>query len=256
MRKIILVLCIAFILSKSLRIMQTKPGETQNINGGVSNTTKERAGMFANTANFKQGISDIMDSVDRVAQSLKVSKHREIKEIIERDGWDRLNIKTQIFVMTGLMEEKYYEYCEKRGRALKLPDEVYEHYNITAEYGPWTVDDALYNKADFVYTDENIKNSYDSFTVLASQGKRDGTYDILISQFQVLDFKIADDLIWFKYSNSYTNFFQEDGEEFVKRPKILTEKQLEALLDVMKLISYKFLADTFGVKFDLSGSIA
>lgn len=254
MRKIILVLCIAFILSKSLRIMQDDT--VKNLGNGVPNAAKQKAGMFANTANFKQGITDIMDSVDRVAQSLKVSKHREIKEIIERDGWDRLNLKTQIFVMTGLMEEKYYAYCENRGKALKLPKEVYEHYNITAEYGPWTVDDALYNKADFIYTDENIKNSYDSFTVLASQGKRDGTYDILISQFQVLDFKIADDLIWYKYSNSYTNFFQEDGEEFVKRPKILTEKQLEALLDVMKLISYKFLADTFGVKFDLSGAIA
>lgn len=255
MRKIILILCIAFILSKSLRIMQAdppvkKPGEV------VDDNTKKRAGMFKNTANFKQGITDIMDSVDRVAQTFKVEKHREIKEIIERDGWDKLNIQSQIFIMTGLMEEKYYEYCEKRGRALKLPEEVYEHYNITAEYGPWTVDDALYNKADFIYSDENIKNTYDSFTVLASQGKRDGTYDILISQFKVLDFKIADDLIWFKYSNSYTSFFKEDGEEFVKRPNILTDKQIQALLDLLKVLSYKFLADTFGVKFDLSGSIS
>lgn len=229
--------------------------QDQTTNTAVDENTKQRAGMFANTANFKQGITDIMDSVDRVAQSFKVEKKKEIKEIIERDGWDKLHIKSQIFVMIGLMEKKYYEYCEKRGRALNLPKDIYEHYNITAEYGPWTIEDALYNSAEFIYTDENVRNSYDSFTVLASQGKREDTYDIIIAQFQVLDFKIADDLIWFKYSNKYTNFFNEEGEEFVKRPNILTDKQIEALLDFIKVLSYKFLADTFGVKFDLSGSI-
>lgn len=253
MRKIILVLCISFILSKSLRILQQ--GTTKEGGAGdattTDQTTQSAAENMSKSGQIKTWVNDLTESYDRVAKSIYVTKHQEIKEIIERDGWDKLHLKSNIFIMNGLLEEKYYEYVYKRGKALKLRGEIYEHYNITAEYGPWTIDNALWNKCDFIYSDENIKNSYDSFTVLASQGRKEGAYDILISQLQIFDFKIADDLIWIKQSNDYAQFFKEDKEEFIKRPNILTEKKLEALVDVFKILSFKFLADTFGVKVQL-----
>ena len=156
--------------------------------------------------------------------------------------------------MNGLIEGKYMDYIKKRGEAMNLKKEVYDHYIPTCEYVPYTIENGFWNKADIVYNDDVLKNSYDSFTVFASRGKRDDVYDVLISQFKVLDFKIADDLIWVKKSNDYFQFFKQDGEEFIKRPKIFTEDQVKALIEFFKVLGFKFIAEVFGIEVKMPGA--
>ena len=250
MKKLILVLLLAFIASKSLRILSAKEG---GINDALKadDIAKNKSESFNFVSKFKSSITDLSDIFKTLSETFHIKRSREIKEIIERDGFSKLHLKSNLFIMNGLIQEKYMDYVVRRGKAMRLKGEVLENFLTTAEFAQWADEQSFWNKVDVVYQDSDVKNSYDSFTVLASQGKKAGTMDILISQFQVFDFKVSDDLIWIKKSDNYMNFFENDGEEFVKRPKVFTEAQIKSLIDFYKLLNFKFIADTFGIEVKL-----
>lgn len=248
MKKFITILLLAFIASKTLRIV-TQDGNPETALS-ADDATKGKANLFSKSANIKNAINDLCDGYDRITKSFNIQKSREIKQIIERDGFSKLHIKSNLFIMTNLIMDKYDSYVERRAKAMRLKDDVLENFLITAQFGAFA-DDGFWNKADIVYEDGDTQNSYDSLTVFAAPGSKPDAMDILISQFQVLDFKVADDLIWVKKNDNYFNFFKSEGEEFVKRPKTFTEAQVTALIEFYKLLSFKFLADTFGIQVKL-----
>lgn len=249
MKKFILVLLIAIITSKTLRILDDA---TENVDSQVKvdDSKKAAASKLSFTGKIKSYVNDICDSYDRIAQSFKITKSQSVKEVITREGFSKLKLESTVFVNKNLKGEKYDKYFQDRAKTLGLKQKYLEEFNTTIDSGKYSENADMF-KTSIDYQDGRDNNTYSSINVIVGEGSRTNCYDIIIHYFSISAFQIADDLLWIEESNNYCNIFQQTKQKFITRPKTLTEKQVTALIDFYRILSLKFIGETFGIKLKL-----
>ena len=80
---------------------------------------------------------------------------------------------------------------------------------------------------------------------------KDKKYDIIITDMNAR-FKVAPDIFIEETNKSIAGgIFEGQNQKLITKPKSLSEKELKALLDMYKLLSFKILCDVFGIKVNL-----
>lgn len=250
MKKYILVLLIAIITSKTLRLLEDEATENVDSQVKVDENKKEQASKLSFTGKIKSYVNDICDSYDRIAKSFKITKSESVKEVITREGFSKLKLESIVFVNKNIKEEKYEEYFEKRGKNLGIKPQYLEEFKTTVDSGQYSESADMF-RTSIDYQDGRDNNTYSSINVIIGEGSRKNCYDVIIHYFSISAFQIADDLVWIEQSNNYCNIFQETKQKFITRPKTLTEKQVTALVDFYRILSLKFIGETFGISLKL-----
>lgn len=249
MRKFIFVFLIVFIASKTLRLLTE---EKKDLKTGLTakKEEKQQVAKLTIAQKIKNITGDLCDTYDRLTQSFKVTKSETVKKFITREGFSQLKLTSRLFYNKNLMDEKYMEYMNKRAKGLGIKNDDLEDYLTTVEFMPFEEGTGMFD-AKLFYKDGRGDNSYSSFNVIATMGSMNGRYDILIHHFRIFDFQLADDILWTEKSSNYCNIFQQTKQEFKKIPKSLSEAQVQSLIDFYKILSLKFVGDTFGINLNL-----
>lgn len=249
MKKFILALLIALSVSKMIRVLEE---ETKDLQNGLtaSETEKKTIANLTIAEKFKNMATNFCDGFNKISSTFKVTQSETVKKFITRDGFSKIKLKSYLFITKNLIESKYMYYMEKRGRSLKIKEDDFEQYKITVEMMPFSDSNSMFI-SDLVYKDSKDPNSYSSFNVMASMGSKDDTYDVLIHYFKIFEFQLADDILWTEKNSNYFNMFDKTKQNFVKVPKNLSRKEIEALIDFYKVLSLKFIGDSFGINLKL-----
>lgn len=248
MKKLILVLLIAISISKMLRVLE----KTKGLEDGLSanENEKKQVANLTIAEKFKKFATNFCDGFNQISNTFKVTQSETVKKFITRDGFSKIRLKSYLFITKNLIDSKYMYYMEKRGKTLGIKDDDFEQYKITVEMMPFSDSNAMF-VSDLVFKDKNDRNSYSSFNVMASMGTKGGAYDVLIHYFKIFDFQLADDILWTEKNSNYFNMFDKTKQNFVKVPKNLSKKEVESLIDFYKVLSLKFIGDSFGINLKL-----
>lgn len=249
MKKLIFVLLIIFITSKTLRLLSE---DKKDIKTGLSssNELKQQIANLTIAQKIKNITGDLCDTYNKLSNSFKVTKTETVKKFITREGFSQLKLTSRLFYNKNLKKEKYMSYMDKRGKRLGIKDDDYQDYLDTVEFMPFEESSGMFN-AELFYKDGRGDNSYSSFNVLASEGSRPDCYDIIIHHFRIFDFQLADDILWTEKNNNYCNIFEQTKQEFKKVPKSLGKAEIQSLIEFYKILSLKFVGDTFGINLKL-----
>ena len=247
MKKLIFVLLIVSIVSKTLRLLTD--GEGLN-NLTVSSEEKKHVSILTIAQNIKNVTNGFCDTFNKLASTFKISKSETVKQFINREGFSQLRLTSRLFYNKNLMSSVYKQYMEARGSKLGIKEEDKDDYLTTVEFIPFEEKGGMFN-AELFYKDGREDNSYSSFNVMASLGTMDDRYDITIHHFRIFDFKLADDILWTEKSTNYFNAFSNTKQEFKKVPKSLSKTEVQSLIDFYKLLTLKFIGETFGIDLQL-----
>lgn len=249
MRKLLLALLLVLAASKNLRFLQ-EVNQDLDKKLTTDETQKDQVKKANGIENITGAINQVCDSWSKIVTTFKTTHSKKIKELIPGKGFDKLNLKSELYVNIGLADSKYDAYFKARAATIGLKDAYLQKFKDTFEYAFWS-ENGVWSKCDLVFEEETQKNFYDSASVLVTESAKPDRHDILITYFQT-EFKFADDILYIENSKSVLGgIFSSTKEEYVKKPKNLTDEEIEAVVAMYKMFSLKFIADVLGIKLKL-----
>lgn len=250
MKKLLLIILVSFAISKTLRILNDAQKNIQD-QMQSSQETKEQAKNTTFFDKMMSGTNTLCDTFQKVAKTFHYSHSETIKEIIKREGFSKLKLKSNVFVNINLKSSRYMDYMKKRAKVLGITNEEdLENFITTVEFSIDSDKSGAAN-TELLYEDGKTDNSYDSLSVFINYGTKDDCYDIMIHHFRIFEFQIADNLVWIQKTTDYFGMANVVKDELVRQPNTLTKEQVTALIEFYKMLSLSFVAETFGIKLDL-----
>ena len=250
MKKLLLIILISFAVSKTLRILNDAQ---QNIQDQMqsSQQTKDQAKQSTFFDKMTNRTNTLLGLFQNIAKTFHSEHSETVKEIIKREGFSKLKLKSNVFVNVNLKATSYLNYMRRRGSVLGIsdPDDL-DNFITTVEFAPDS-DKAGAGNTNLVYEDGKTDNSYDSLSVFVNEGTKEDCYDVMIHHFRIYEFQIADNLLWVQKTDDYFGIAKVTKDEFVRQPNTLTKEQVTALIEFYKMLSLSFVAETFGIKLDL-----
>ena len=250
MKKLLLIILVSFAVSKTLRILNDAQ---QNIQDQMksSQQAKDQAKNLTFFDKMMNSTNNLITTFQKIAQTFNYEHSETIKEIIKKEGFSKLKIKSNVFVI-NLQEDKLYDYLTKRLKLLGITDqEDLNYFQITVSSETFSDDISQGSNIEIVYDDGKTDNSYDSLSLFISEATKLDCYDIMIHHFRIYEFQIADNLYWSQTISDYFGSAKVTQSEFFRQPNNLTNKQSTALIEFYKMLSLSFVAETFGIILDL-----
>jgi hypothetical protein len=100
----------------------------------------------------------------------------------------------------------------------------------------------------------NVGGNIRYMTLLASRDTANKKFHMLICDISSF-FKLADDMMIINKSKSILGGIYENSQDIIKKvPRDLTEEDTKALMNILFVISFKTLAENFGIKLSLPES--
>lgn len=242
MKKILFIVLLAIVACKNLRFLD------DNIDTQLTTdqTQKDQAQKMNGIGNLTNAINQICDTWSKVVTTFKTTHSKKIKEIIPVEGFSKLNLNSELYINIGLADSKYEAYFNARAKTINLKDEYLQKFKDTFEFAFWS-ENGVWSKCDMVYDEESASNKYDSVSILVTESAKPDRHDIMIT-YMGAEFKIADDILYIEESTSVLGgIFEKTTEKYEKKPKNLTDAEIEAIISMYKLFSLKFLADVLGI---------
>lgn len=253
MKKYIFVLLFAIIASKSLRILN----KSGNIFTALTadDEAKNKASTFAYISKIKDAIKVLRHEYSKLIEDFNEKQNKILRNMISGEQISKLNVESNIYIMTNLTSEKYLDYIRRRVNGLGLSKEylngIIDGFESLPTIGGG---DDFWFKGNALYPDEYLKNAYNSILILGSIGSKPDCYDVVILHFRLRDFIIADDkLMNIRVNKNSMDFFNDFGFYYCKEfsDSILTKEEYEALVNFEKILSFRFLADIFSITVEI-----
>lgn len=245
MKKLIYILLFTAVISANLRFMEDLDTKLK-----ADELEKGEAKKANKIESLTNAINQLCDSWGKIVTAFKTTHSKTIKEILPGRGFSKLNLQSELYVNIGLMDSKYEAYYKRRAVTLHLKDDYLKKFLDTFEFALWS-DEGVWNKCDMVYDDDSESNRYNSVTVLVTESVKPDKHDIMITYFSA-QFTLAPDLLWIHESKSVLGgIFEKTTERLEKKPRNLTDEEIEAIISMYKMFSLKFVADVLGIQIKL-----
>lgn len=199
-----------------------------------------------------QGVADYVNAFTSTYQSLveavKSSKSDTYKAMWKNAGFKEIDLRGTVKVSQGIQEIYYYDkYRESLQKTFKVPEKLqpfFQEYlfdDETGDHAAWSKTDLAYD-ADDITAEKRVRH----FTFLSNHrddGKADATSI-------VIDFKfdLADEVNIINHGRSYAGgIYQTSKDEIVTKPRALTNDDMEAMMNIASLMSFRLVGFQLGI---------
>ena len=238
MKKLLIIFLISLSLQSHLRFLQN-PKETKKLFKGIENI---------------ETLTDTAKSIGGFWKSLtgafKTTSSTTIKKFANGKGFSHFMGNFDVRVNIGVNERYYDKYFESKMGLLKVPLSKKEQF-IEAVQDAKFMDKHIWTNMDLVFNPSGNEIGTVKGVSLMINRPKDKKYDIIITDMNAR-FKVAPDIFIEETNKSIAGgIFEGQNQRLITKPKSLSEKELKALLDMYKLLSFKILCDVFGIEVSL-----
>ena len=234
-----MLLCIfALVVSKSLRITETKtPTSLKDMNG-------------LQKANF--WVSSITNAFNDCKRFLSFSNSKTVLTHWEGVGFSNLNMKGKMEITEGVDEEYWAEYKDKIKKFYSVPKEYQKHFD-NLNYLDEFQDETAWQKADLFYDakkpeQEKYLRSYTFMFSHTDYGDVDAVNMCLDVKFDLA----PDTIVWRKSQTKFGAAWSKTEDSIEKRPRALKDEDIEIIVTIAELLSFRFVGRQLGLFFDYS----
>ena len=221
--------------SSNLRFLD---GEKKNSTSGW-----ERIELLSNAA------TNLANGWKSIVNAFKTTSSRKLRELTKGKGFEYFYGNFQIWLAKGLKVQFYDEYFKRKASQIRVKPNQH-HLFLEAVKEVKMMDSNTWGDVNVVF---NPKGKQDG-TVIAvnliinSPGNK---YNIMITTMNA-EFKLAPDIfIEETFKSVAGGIFEKTDYKLIKMPKGLTIEDVQAVLSMYKLISFKMICDIFGIKVNL-----
>ena len=232
-----MLLCLfALVVSKSLRFTKgvTSSG---NING------LQKAQFW---------VDSITSAFNNCKKFLSFANSKTVAGYWRTYGFSNLDMKGTIEVTNGVDEEYWSEYKEKVKNFYKVPEIYKKHFDNLIVLDELQ-DETVWQKADLFYDakkpeQEKYLRSYTFMFTHTDLGDVDAVNMVLDVKFDLA----PDTIVWRKSQTKFGAAWSKTEDSIEKRPRNLEDSDIEIIVTIAELLSFRFVARQLGLIFDYS----
>ena len=236
-----MLLCIfALAVSKSLRFTGDKDKGPTNL--------KEMNGL--QKVDF--WVTSITNAFNDCKKIFSHSKSKNIAYYWRTYGFSNLNMKGKMEISEGIDEEYWADYKDDLRNFYSVPKEYQKHFdnlNCLDEFQ----DETAWQKADLFYDakkpeQEKYLRSYTFMFTHTDLGDVDAVNMIMDVKFDLA----PDTIVWRKSQTKFGAAWSKTEDSIEKRPRALKDEDIEIIVTIAELLSFRFVGRQLGLFFDYS----
>ena len=234
-----MLLCIfALVASKSLRFTE---GDGEISYDDMSRLQK---------ANF--WVTSITNAFNDCKKFLSFSNSKTIAAKWQGIGFSNLNMQGIIEISDGVEEGYWSEYKNRLKNFFKVPEEYQKHFD-NLNYLDEVQGESAWQKADLFYDakKQETQKYLRSYTFMFTHTDFEGVDAVNMC----LDVKFdlaPDTIVWRKSQTKFGAAWTKIEDEIERKPRDLTEDDIEVIVTIAELLSFRFVGRQLGLYFDIS----
>ena len=241
MKTSFLLLCIfVLVVSKNLRFTEDEETETPTYE---EMNTLQKADFW---------VTSITNAFNDCKKFLTFSNSKNVAYYWKGVGFSNLNMKGKIEVTEGIDEAYWSKYKKLLRKFYKVPDEYQKYFdalNILDEFQ----DESAWQKADLSYDaknegKDNYLRSYSFMFTHTDLGEVDAVNICMDVKFDLA----PDTIVWRKSQTKFGAAWTKVEDSIEKRPRSITEDDIEVIVIIAELLSFRFVGKQLGLFFDIS----
>lgn len=199
-------------------------------------------------AGAKTYVTAITSTYESLVSAVKSSKSDTYKAMWKNAGFKQIDLRGTVKVSEGIQEIYYYDkYRESIQKTFKVPERLqpfFQEYlfdDETGDHAAWSKTELEYNAEDL--TDDKYVRHFTFLSNHRDDGKADATS--IVIEFK---FDLADEVYVINHSLSVAGgIYQQSKDEIVTKPRAITNDDLEALMNIATMMSFRLVGYQLGI---------
>ncbi len=199
-------------------------------------------------SDFQNGLnllSSIGSTFQKLVAVVTCSSSTTLREMWRNEGYDKLDIESTLKRSIGIMADKWEVWKKSMMKFNKIPNEYQQTFNDFLDESE-EVESNIWSKTELIYDEASSANIFRVLNFFINE-RNDGKKDCVYTNIR-LKFSLAQGTeIWTKGRSFVGGAYSDLKDKIVKTNPKLTQKSIEDLINIIRLLSFNFIGNSFGL---------